>query len=159
MKKNIKNSGFMVIEMLVAISIITVSILTAMTVAGKSVYISHQALHTTEAGFLLEEGAEAVRIVRDNDWTNISSLSPNTNYYPIFYDNTWTLSTIVPYPIDIFTRTVTIQNVNRNNTTGDIATVGTDDPGTKLITITVSWPEGGTILSKTLQFYLTNIFS
>ena len=170
MKKNIKNQarpnryakrcgrGFMIVEVLVAVSIITVSILAAMTVAQKSVYISRQAFHMTQATFLLEEGAEAVRILRDNAWTNISSLSAGTDYYPSFFGGTWTLSTTAN-TVGIFTRKVTIASVNRDNTTKDISATGTNDLGTKLVTVTVSWPKGGVTITKTLQFYITNIFS
>ena len=85
-------------------------------------------------------------------------LTVGTNYYPTFSSNTWTLST-TPNTVDIFTRTVTIAPVNRDNTTKDISSTGTDDPGTKLVTITVSWPEGGVTVNRTLQFYIINIFS
>ena len=81
------------IEVLVATSIITVSILVAMAVAEKSVYVSRQAFHTSQAAFLLEEGAETVRIFRDNGWSNISGLTVSTNYYPAFSGNTGVLST------------------------------------------------------------------
>jgi Tfp pilus assembly protein PilV len=156
--KNFKNGGFLMVEVLVAISIITVSILAATAVAQKSIYVSRQAVHTTQAAFLLEEGAEAVRIFRDNAWTNISGLTANTNYYPTFSSGTWSLSS-TPNTVDIFTRTASVANVNRDNTTKDISATGIDDPGTKLVTITVSWPEGGVTITKTLQFYMTNIFS
>ena len=141
-----------------AISIIVISIIAAMTVAQKSIYVSRQALHSTQAGFLLEEGAEAVRIFRDNAWANISGLTAGTSYYPTFAGNTWSLSA-TSNTVGIFTRIVTVSGVNRDNTTQDIASIGTNDPGTKLITVTVSWPEGGTTISKTLQFYITDIFS
>lgn len=159
MKKNIKNTGFMTVEVLVATSIITVSILAAMAVTQKSVYVSRQAFHATQAAFLLEEGAEAVRIARDNVWSNISSLTVGTNYYPTFSGGTWTLSSTAN-TVGIFTRTVNIALVNRDDNTKDIVSSGgTVDSGTKLITITVSWPEGGVTVTKTLQFYLTDIFS
>jgi Tfp pilus assembly protein PilV len=158
MKKIIKKSGFMAVEILVAISIVTVSILAAMTVTQKSIYVSRESLHITQASFLLEEGAEAVRILRDNAWTNISSLSVGTNYYPSFSGGAWILPTTLS-TVGIFTRKVTIASVNRDNTTKDITSVGTDDPGTKLITVTVSWAESGTTITKTLQFYILNIFS
>ena len=148
----------MIVEVLVAVSIITVSILAAMMVAQKSIYVSRQAFHTTQAAFLLEEGAEAVRILRDNAWNNISSLNPGTNYYPTFSGDTWILSSTAN-TVGIFTRTVTIANVNRDNTTKDISSAGTNDPGTKLMTVTVSWLEGGTPVMKTLQFYIMDIFS
>lgn len=159
MKKNIKNKGFMTVEILVAVSIITVSILAAMAVAQKSVYVSRQAFHTAQAGFLLEEGAEAMRIIRDNNWTNISSLTVGADYYLVFSGGTWILSAI-PNTVDIFTRAVSVSNVNRDDTTKDIVSSGgTLDDGTKLITVTVSWQEGGVTITKTLQFYIMDIFS
>ncbi|MBI2630718.1 hypothetical protein HYW73_00685 [Candidatus Nomurabacteria bacterium] len=158
MRTNLKSEGFMVIEILVAVSIITASILATMAIAQKSVYVSRQALHTAQAAFLLEEGAEAVRIIRDNAWANISSLTADTDYYPTFSLGAWTLSG-TPNTVGDFTRTARVSSVNRDNSTKDIAVIGTDDPDTKLITVTITWPEGGTIITKTLQFYVMNIFN
>ncbi|KKQ06889.1 MAG: hypothetical protein US18_C0030G0003 [Parcubacteria group bacterium GW2011_GWB1_36_5] len=140
MKFSFQNKGFMVVEILVAVSIITISILVSMAVAQKSVYVSRQAFHTTQAAFLLEEGAEDARIARDNAWSNVATLNSSEQ-------------------IGIFTRTVIASSVNRDNTTKDISSTGTNDPGTKLITITVSWLEGGVTISKALQFYIMDIFS
>ncbi len=147
------------VEVLVAASIITASILAAMAVTQKSIYVSRQSFHATQAAFLLEEGAEAVRITRDNAWSNISGLTAGTNYYPTFSGGTWTLSA-TPSTVGIFTRTVVITPVNRDNTTKDIVSSGgTLDSGTKLTTVTVSWPEGGVTVTKTLKFYILDIFS
>ncbi len=148
----------MMVEILIAVSIIAVSILAAMAVAQKSVYVSRQAFHATQAAFILEEGAEAVRVLRDNAWSNISSLTVGTNYYPTFSGGTWILSTTAS-TVGIFTRTVTIASVNRDNTTKDISSTGTNDPGTKLVTVAVSWMEGGVTITRTLPFYITDIFS
>lgn len=147
----------MMVEIIVAASIISISILAAMTVTQKSIYVSRQAFHATQASFLLEEGAEATRILRDNAWANISGLTAGANYYPTFSGGTWTLSAS-SNTVGIFTRTITLANVNRDNTTQDIAEVGTNDPGTKLVTVTVSWPEGGATITKTLKFYIADIF-
>jgi Tfp pilus assembly protein PilV len=141
MKKIIKNKGFMTVEILVATSIITVSILAAMTVAQKSIYVSRQAFHTTQAAFLLEEGAENTRIMRDNAWSNVTTLNSSEQ-------------------IGIFTRTIITSSVNRDNTTKDIVSSGgTPDSGTKLVTVTIFWTEGGVTITKILQFYIMNIFS
>jgi len=158
--KNFKkiSGGFMMIEVLVSASIIAVSILAVMSVAQKSILVSSQALHTSQAASLLEEGAEAVRILRDNEWSNISSLSVATDYYPVFSAGTWSLSP-TSSTVGIFTRTVTIANVNRDAGTSDIAPAGIDDPGTKLVTVTVSWVEREKIISKSLSFYILDIFS
>ena len=148
------------VEIVVAVSIITVSVLAVMAVAQKSIYVSRQATHTLEASFLLEEGAEAVRITRDNAWSNISGLSNATTYYPKFSSSTWALATTASDgTVGIFSRKVNIASVNRDNTTNDIAASGTDDTGTKLMTVTVSWLEGSTTVSKTLSFYIMDIFS
>ena len=55
-----KLRGFMMVEILIVISIIVVSVLAALAVAQKSIYLSRQSLHQSQAAFLLEEGAEAV---------------------------------------------------------------------------------------------------
>ena len=158
MRKIINNTGFMLVEILVAISIISVSILAATAVSQKSVYVSRQAFHSAQAAFLLEEGAEATRVFRDNAWSNISVLTVGTNYYPTFSGGTWTLSS-TPNTVGIFTRTVVIANVNRDDTTKDISVSGTNDSQTKLVTVTVSWNEGGVTITKTLPFYIMDIFS
>jgi len=136
----VNQRGFMVIEILIAISIITISVLSAMAVSQKSIQVSRQALHTTEAAFLLEEGAENARIARDNLWSNFVSINTIEQ-------------------IGIYTRTVVASSVNRDSTTSDISVSGIDDPDTKLVTVTVAWPEGGTTIVKNLKFYLMNIFN
>lgn len=157
MKKFSKNSGFMMLEILVVASIITVSVLAAMTVAQKSIYVSRQAFHATQASFLLEEGAEAIRIVRDNAWSNTSNLTVETNYYPTFSGATWTMST-TSNNVGIFTRSLTISDVNRDSTTKDIVSSGgVLDNRTKLVTVTVAWPEGGITITKTLKLYIIDI--
>ena len=130
----------MAVEALVAVSIITVSILAAMAVTQKSVYVSRQALHATQVAFLLEEGAENARIARDDAWSNVAVLDTSGQ-------------------IGIFSRTIVASSAKRDNTTEDISSAGTDDAGTKLITVTVSWLEGGATITKTLQFYIMDIFS
>ena len=148
----------MMVEILIATSIITVSVLAAMAVTQKAVQVARQTLHTAQASFLLEEGAESAKILRDNNWTNISALTLNTEYYPVFSDGTWTLSG-TPQTVGIFTRTVKINSALRDNITKDLGESGTADPQTMFVTVTVSWQEGGTTVSKSLKFYLADIFS
>jgi Tfp pilus assembly protein PilV len=155
--KPTRSRGFLTIEALIAICIIAGSILAAMSVAQKTISLSGKSLHHAQASFLLEEGAEATRITRDNTWANISNLSLNTNYYPTFSNGTWTLSP-TSTSIGIFTRTVSLSAVNRDATSQDISVSGTLDSGTKLVTVTISWLEKGQSINKTLQFYIMNIF-
>ncbi len=148
----------MMVEVIIVSSIIAVSVLAFMAVAQKSIYLSRQSLHTAQAVFLLEEAAESVRIVRDNAWANITALNTSTTYYPTFVGGTWTLSA-TPSTVGIFDRTVNIANVSRDDTTDDISSAGTSDDGTRRVTVTVSWQEGGETMTKTLSFYISDIFS
>lgn len=147
----------MMVEIIIATSIITFFVLVALNVAQKALVISRQSIHLAQASFLLEEGEEAVKILRDNNWTNISNLNSDATYYPTFSGGTWTLSG-TPNQVGIFTRTVIVSTVNRDAGTADISLNGSDDPGTKLVTVSVSWLEGGVITSRSLKFYIFNIF-
>ncbi len=146
------------VEIIIAVSIMLVVSIATLSVVQKGLKISGQSLHSTQAAFLLEEGGEIVRILRDGAWSNLSGLSLSTNYYPTFSGSTWTLSQ-TPNQVDSFTRTVTFSRVARDVSTGDIVSSGgvTDD-GTLLVNVVVSWQEGEQNLSKNLSFYISNIF-
>ncbi len=150
------NAGFVMVEIIVATSIISISFLAAMVVAQKSISLSYHAKHRAQSALILEEGAEAVRTVRDAGWSNISSLTLGTNYYPLFSGGVWTLST-TPNTVGIFTRKVVLSAVYRDGSY-NIASSGTLDTDIKLATVTTAWSEGGVSFSKTLPFYLVNIF-
>ena len=160
MRKNLQNheSGFELVEVILAAAILSLTLISIIAVAGRSVVVSRRALESYTASTLLEEGAEAARTVRDGGWSNISSLVSGTTYYPT-YDvptETWSLST-TPSTDGIYTRTIVTSDVGRD-AGGDIAPAGIDDPGTKLFTETISLNESdGSAQSKTLSFYLSDI--
>jgi prepilin-type N-terminal cleavage/methylation domain-containing protein len=149
--------GFSLVEVLVAVSIISLSVFAIMSSAQKSVKLSSQSLNKAQASYLLEEGAEAVKIVRDNNWSTISGLTIGTTYYPTFTGGTWTLST-TPTTVGIFTRTVVLATVYRDNF-DDIASSGTTDAGTKKVTVTVTWPNSDGTATDTVSFYISDIFN
>lgn len=165
MKSNLRKqkscqSGFSLVEIVIAAGIISTLLISVAGIAAKSVNVSKRSLNNYKASLLLEEGAEAIRIQRDNSWAGITSLVGST-YYPKFdvSGGNWTFSSSSSDGVvGVFTRSVTVANVNRNASTGDIASSGTADSGTKLVTVTVVWPEGSTTTTKTLQFYTMQIF-
>ena len=153
---NVKcNGGFSIIEILIAASIILFSIFAILSLAQKSVQVSRLSLYQTQASFLLEEGAEATKTIRDAGWTNISSLTSGTTYYLSFSGTAWSLSA-TPATVGIFTRTVLFSDVYRD-VNDDIATSGTLDSGTKKVTITVSWRDTSGSTSKSISLYMANI--
>jgi Tfp pilus assembly protein PilV len=157
-KKNKIKKGFMMVEVIIATAIMLILVMATMSVVAKVISVSNRSLHFTQSAYLLDEGGEAIRIIRDNSWSNISSASTNTDYYLVFLDNTWTLST-TPVQIDLFTRTVNIFPVNRDTSLGYIVpSGGVLDVGTKLVKINVFWQESGQTISKSLSFYVSDIF-
>jgi len=160
MKKNNKKLGFALIEVLIACSIISLTMIVLMQAAAKGIELSNRSLKQVQVNSLLEEGAEAVKSIRDTNWTMISNFSLETNHY-LAYDsnlNQWTLGVS---PIEIvdgfFTRTIIFSPVYRD-VNDNISDFGTLDSGIKKVNITITWP-GSTVNSKTLIIYLANILN
>lgn len=168
--KNKNNLAFTLVEVLVACSIISISMFALMETAQKGLDLSHQALRKSQASLLLEEGAEVVKSIRDNGWdTKIKDLSLETPYHLFFNTTTkvWVLDTntvnlvgsIPSYPIDgVFDRTVIVSLVNRDSNDDIVTSGGTLDLGTKKVTVTVTWVSKTGQNSKSLSFYMSNIF-
>ncbi len=163
MKFFLKNKkGFSVIEIMIACAIISTSIFALVSSASKGVQLSNQVLKQTQASILLEEGAEAVKSIRDNLWTDISSLTVGTTYYLSFNTTTnkWSLSTTASTIDFIFTRTIVITAVNRDSNDDITTSGGTLDLRTKKVSINVSWNNSSnTTTSKDLSFYMSDIFN
>lgn len=157
LKTNKKKSGFALIEILVACTIISIALIALVTSVQAATQLSRRSVENIQAGFLLEEGAEVTKIIRDNGWSGISSLDIGTTYYPTFSSNTWSLST-TPNTIGAFTRTVVLSAVYRDSN-DDIASSGTLDTGIKKVTETITWNSESGTQTKTLTFYIADIFS
>ena len=150
-------NGYGVIEVTVAAglaSVIALSIFQLVVATGRPVSAGAR---QTEATYLAEEALEAVRVLRNDSWSNeIAPLSNNTVYYPVKIATDWTLTTTPPAPINsLYTRTIQLQAVYRD-ANDDISASGTLDPKTRKVTATVTWPERGQAKTITLDTYLTN---
>lgn len=155
-----KTKGFSLVEVVVGCSIVTLVGVTIIGAIAQSSYLSNRSLYSAQSAFLLEEGIEAVKTIRNAGWTNISSLSTTTNYYLSFdtNTNTWSLLTTNPGLISSkYTRVVTVANVYRDSNSDIVSSGGTLDDGTRLVTISVSWKEGGQTTTKTLSSYVAQI--
>jgi Tfp pilus assembly protein PilV len=159
MSRQVHTRGFFLIEVIIAATIITVVLIYVLGSIQRSVEVSQRALEKTQASYLLEEGAEAIKGIRDNAWSNVSNLVDGTTYYLSWSGSAWT-TTSTAQTIGTFTRSFTVSAVSRDATTSDIvSTGGVSDIGTKLVTVTTTWfPPSGT-RSETLSFYISNIRS
>lgn len=155
---NNKQYGTVLVEVIVAVSIISIIFIELFGVATRTLSFSYQSLKTSEASFLLEEGAEAVKTIRDDNWTTLSASLLETPYYLSFSSGIWSL-TSTETQIGEYTRTVTLHSVYRD-TNDDIISSGdgTLDPDIIRIAVSVIWPNGNQTSTKTLSFYIANIF-
>jgi hypothetical protein len=162
MKNNI--GGFGLIEIVVASALISASLFTLTTASQFAFKAVDNSVQEAKANFLLEEGIEVVRILRDLSWmNNVAILTNSVIYFPSFDtgQSKWDIVSTDPGAIDgVFTRTVIFEEVSRDTASHDIVTSGGDpDNFTKKVTITVSWvSRGDRIKTKSMSTYITDLF-
>jgi len=158
--KNLKkNKGFGLVEIILGASILTVGILALIISYTTYVKFALSNQKNVQAAYLLEEGIEAVTILRDKGWTaNIATLSTTTTYYLSWNGSHFATTTTAQYVDGQFLRSVGISDVKRDGS-DRIATAGTWDPNTKKITATVSYFQGHATTTKSIASYISNIYS
>ena len=152
------NLGFGLVEVVVGVSLIFITLVGLVSTYGLFLKVALKNTAKIQASYLVEEGLEAMRSIRDEDWdTNVAVLSLGVEYGFTFDGSQWTLDT-TPTLIDgLFYRTLNVAEVFRDGNS-DIAPTGVSDPNTKLFTVSVSWLEGSATTTKSISAYLSNIF-
>jgi type II secretory pathway pseudopilin PulG len=152
--------GFSLLEVVVGISIIFLALFSLAMISRGILVARQQASLALQANFLLEEGAEAIRLIRDKGWTTYISGLSGTNYLYFVAGgstSTWQTTT-TPETIGVFGRSFTVSAVRRNGN-DDIDPTGTNDPSTRLFDVTVAWPGSSGTSTRSVSFYLTNYFN
>jgi len=159
-KINYKN-GSSLVEIVVAIFIFTVVLGLLINISSTYLSSSGDNLNIAKGAYLAEEGIEAVKIIRDSGWSNISSLSNNTNYYLYFNTssstNIWQATTSALIIDSIFARTFVLNPVYRDSNGRIINSGGTLDANTEQVVVSVSWPSKASTMTKSLSTYIANI--
>ncbi len=161
--------GVGIIEVVIGTSIIALSLVGVVAAFILHFQAGSENTKKIQATYLLEEGVEIARFLRDVSWvSNIAPLDSSTDYYLNFDGLSWQItSTPQPYIDGTFERKLTIGDVYRRNSDSDIVSATsteskTIDTNIHLITVSVSWPlETGTVVATTtakLEAYLANIF-
>jgi len=161
MKINYKK-GSGLVEILVAVFVF--SIILGSLINASNMYLTGagENLRSAKGAYLAEEGIEAVKIIRDTNWSTISGLSTTTNYYLAWdtsstTNNTWKATTTVALVDSIFTRIFRLNNVYRDSNGRIVSSGGTFDSNTKKVSVSVSWKSKATTTVKTLSTYIANI--
>lgn len=157
----IKNqkSGFGLVEIIIGVAIISASLFSLAAVSQISLRLAQTSRQNIKAGFLLEEGVEAVKFLRDAGWdTNIASLTAGVPYYLNFNGTSWESTYVNSYIDGVFERSFVIEDVYRD-ANDDIAESGDFDLNTKKISVFVSWETPTGTMTKSISTYITNIFN
>lgn len=149
-----KQSGFSLIELLVAMSFIATMIVLVLTINVSNNKLRYINEEKTKALFYTIESIEAVRLL---DWNNLIAGDYSINLSV----NKWELSAGSQILDDMYTRTITVSDVYRESYSngqayGDMVTSGGYlDVDTKKITINVVWnSKSGTVQQEILDTYL-----
>lgn len=149
--------GISLIEIIVAIGILGFVFVSLGKLSSRAISGLQSDMLAQKATYLAQEGMEITRLLRDQSWsTNIAPLTLGTNYYFVRSSNWWAVTaTSQPLIENIFSRTATPFEVQRNSSDDIVPSGGTPDPNTKRVVVRVLW---GTREVK-LETYLTNFKS
>ena len=157
--------GFGILEILIAVAIIAGSLWALASVfllSGAAIELSRERL---QASFLLEEGIEVIRHLRDAGWdTNIGALTPGTDYYFGFNPATggWSIGALPEPAIEsIFSRKFRLERVSRdiNSNVESVYNPANEDQETRKVVLTVTWMFKQNQQASTLEAYLTDMFN
>lgn len=154
--------GFSLVEVIIGASLITLSLVGLVGTYSFYLKVGLKNTDTLQSSFILQEGVEAVTLMRDDAWSNLSSLTPGSWYYIAWSGSTWVSTTTEQILDSSFTRTFKLDDVYRLDAGKDITATSspgakTLDADTKKLTVRVT-ASSTPALDKQIITYLTNLF-
>lgn len=150
--------GYLLLEVVVSLAVVVLILGTFTLATSQVIRFSKDTSNQVQASFLLEEGIEAMRFVRDSGWDdNIDPLAAETTYYLYFDGSSWRVTTTPESVFQRFDRYVYLDEVYRDSNDDIVASGGALDPDTKEVNVVVSWLDASGIThSVAAASYLTN---
>lgn len=151
--------GISIVEVVIASAIISVSMISITNVYGNFLTLSLANTEKVQAVFLLDEGVEALKTMRNYSWSSVASSTVSTDYYLTWQNSRWQ-STTTPVIVDNkFIRKFRVENVYRDATTLNIVNSGgVLNNDSKIVNLDVSWDYKGATSSKQISFYIFNLY-
>lgn len=149
--------GISIVEIVVAAAIISISVVGIVGAIQVYLKIVYQNTRQTQAVLLLDETAEAIQSIRDQDYSSIADLNTNTTYTVFWNGSAYQIGTS---PITLqynMTRTFTLEDIKRNSQ-DVIVQSGTIDPNTKKAVITIKWPYKDSQQTLTSEVLIHNLY-
>lgn len=147
-----KQKGFSLVELVIAITIFIIYVggLAAAATGGHLTRLENAKL--VQADLFFTEGWEAVKSIRNNNWSDIT----NGTHGLISSSGFWQFSGSSD-SFNGFTRIITINDVRRDNGGNIVSSGGEIDSDTKLVSVDISWsPVSSKNLAMSSESYLTN---
>lgn len=149
--------GFTLVEVVIASALVLSAVLALLGIHSLYLRTAFSNANAVKAAFLIEEGIEAVRFMRDASWdANIAPLSLSTEYGIVFNGTGWQTSTQTY--VENFSRTASFSAVSRDANGDIVASGGSVDPRTLLLRVSVSWPNTNGTTTKSISTYITDIY-
>ena len=157
--KQQKKEGLALLEAVIATSIVVLFLSSLIGAYNLYLRVSLENLRKVQATFLAEEGVEALRLLRDNSWSNISNLSLTTDYKLVWNGVSWATTTNTIVIDGKFFRTFRLGEVLRDSNSDIVLSSGTSDQNSRKITVKVEWNEHGATSTKIIEAYTSNLFN
>ncbi len=163
-KSEKNNSGFALLEIVVGAAIIFISTFALMLTASSMTRINANTYREVKAAFLLEEGIEALRFIRDDGWGNLATIPLDTDYFISFdaINSKWATTTTEELIDGEHYRRFVVSEVLRD-VSDDITLdtfLGTPDTDILRFTIRVEWQNSsGATSTREAISYLSNFFN
>jgi Tfp pilus assembly protein PilV len=151
-------AGTGMVEVIMAAAIMGIVLITVINVYHSLATMSLQNTSKIQTTFLLEEGVEALRVMRDSGWnTYIAPLTVGRTYYLKFQGGLW-VATTTTQVIDDYTRSFVLADVNRDGSFNITTSGGSADANSRKATVTITWDDKNGTTTKTVDTYLFNTF-
>jgi Tfp pilus assembly protein PilV len=159
-----KSKGVGLVEIIIATSIISVTLLVLISVYTQVAKFSLNNVKSLKAAQLVEEGVEVLKYLRDSGYTrNIGALDKGVTYR-LYWDilvnsGTWTATTSAILLEDKYDVNFVLSSVYRDSDFNVVTSGGNIDASSTKAIVNVSWKDGVATTTKTIETYLFNIFN
>ncbi len=155
-----KKSGVSLVEVVIATSIITLTLVTLVTIYSLVAKYSLSNIRTFKATGLVEEGVEVLGYLRDSGWsTNIAPLTIGSTYRLYWNGTAWTAASTAPLVENRYDVKFTLTSVYRDASFNVVSNGGSIDNNSRKATVQVAWREGPATTTKTIETYLFKTFN
>ncbi|KXJ98309.1 MAG: hypothetical protein UZ19_OD1000741 [Parcubacteria bacterium OLB19] len=152
-KKQTNNRGVALVEVLIGVTLVTIIVAFVGLAVTQFVNTRNVILSDTKKMYLAEEGYEIVRYLRDENWSNVSSLTNDTYYFLQVSTTTLSIGGSSELIDGVYNRSFLVQPVYRgaSGSIVDQAAAGAVlDSDTKKLIVYVSDTNGTTSVSALL---------